>query len=783
MYMTYAFIRYVFIKLCFGSCLSAGSLFNTDQGSRHCARWLRRHNTLKGLPRCIFLLLFGFVLSACNPPDFETAERTIATQLSKPSAQTHELSSSSPSSHTKSELSRPAIYFGDLHAHSQYSMDALQNSLPIYGGIRRGTVSDACDFARYCSRLDFWSINDHASMLTDARWEKTKQAVRACQAADQQPDAMVSFLGWEWTQIAKDSLSHFGHKNILLRDLDDHSIPVRPVNAGNDLGEKFDVELSAMRSLWASLVGLWRDSANAGEYWAFLKYFIAALNAPVCDFERPSASQSNCIDTTTKADVLAKRLAESEAEHIVIPHGNAWGLYTPRHSNWLNQLSGDNAMLDNQTLLEVYSGHGNNEEFRPWLASVKSSLGESCPAPTMVGDKQFVPCCWQAGEIVKQQCQAESRECEQDVLAAQNNYLAAGASGYLSLPSAKVEEWQACGQCPDCFLPDFKPRFGATAQAALAQRNFDEPDEQGQPRQFKFGFIASSDNHTASPGAGYKEFARHVMTDTYGKSEAYLKQYQKQAQDYKTFPVEAIVADSDSVYEQTRNSSFKYTGGLVAVHSDSKSREALWQALKERRVYGTSGPRIQLWFDLISDTDVQPMGSELTSQQNPRFRVRAIGDFEQRSGCPVSSINALGEQGVEELCLGECYNPGAKVKAIDRIEVVKVLPQQYASEPLAKLIFDPWKVIPCDSPEVCEVSFVDEEYAEQARNASYYVRAIQAEATPTINGDPLRCKWDDNGRCVELDPCYGNDRTPATDDCLAPVQHRAWSSPIFLNFR
>lgn len=180
-----------------------------------------------GAYRFLLWLLAGLFLASCSPPDFESIDAPIPLPASGKNTALANLAETG-STHFSSQ-----ILFGDLHAHSQYSMDALQNSLPIYGGIRRGTVADACDFARYCSRLDFWSINDHASMLTDARWLKTKEAIRACQSGDTQGDAMVSFLGWEWTQIAKDSLNHFGHKNILLRDLHDEAIPFRPVNAGN----------------------------------------------------------------------------------------------------------------------------------------------------------------------------------------------------------------------------------------------------------------------------------------------------------------------------------------------------------------------------------------------------------------------------------------------------------------------------------------------------------------------------------------------------------------------
>jgi hypothetical protein len=77
------------------------------------------------------------------------------------------------------------------------------------------------------------------------------------------------------------------------------------------------------------------------------------------------------------------------------------------------------------------------------------------------------------------------------------------------------------------------------------------------------------------------------------------------------------------------------------------------------------------------------------------------------------------------------------------------------------------------------VEFEDPDYAGGGREAAYYARAIQAP-TPAVNGGGLRCERDDEGRCVRVRPCYGDERTPLDDDCLAEIEERAWSSPIFL---
>jgi len=321
----------------------------------------------------------------------------------------------------------------------------------------------------------------------------------------------------------------------------------------------------------------------------------------------------------------------------------------------------------------------------------------------------------------------------------------------------------------------------------MAISNFDEKDAQGNPLRFRFGFIASSDNHAAQPGTGYKETGRHANTEVYGQ-EGYIK---KEFID-KAKPIgnaaESVPYDLGKgrfnfmqIAESERVQSYFYTGGLVAVHSASRSREAIWSSLKNREVYGTSGERMLLWFDLVGrDGKIAPMGSEVAVSGAPRFRVRAVGDFEQLPGCPEYSVSALTPDKVERICRGECYNPSDKRKAIDRIEVIRILPQATPGENVSDLIEDPWKTFACSGDvSGCTVEFSDATPVPSTREAIYYVRALQ-KASPTVNAGNLRCEFNDKGECVDVKPCYGDLRTETGDDCAKPAEERAWSSPIFV---
>ena len=50
-----------------------------------------------------------------------------------------------------------------------------------------------------------------------------------------------------------------------------------------------------------------------------------------------------------------------------------------------------------------------------------------------------------------------------------------------------------------------------------------------------------------------------------------------------------------------------------------------------------------------------------------------------------------------------------------------------------------------------------------------------------VNAGNLRCVRGADGECSEVRPCYGDYRTDYEDDCAAPEEERAWSSPIFVN--
>ena len=132
------------------------------------------------------------------------------------------------------ENNEAQILFGDLHVHSTFSTDAFLWSMPLYGGEGVYPIADACDYARYCSGIDFWAITDHAEATTKKRWSQTKQSLRDCnaRAGDPSNPDMISYLGFEWSQVGATPETHYGHKNVIFEGLEDKELAMRPIASG-----------------------------------------------------------------------------------------------------------------------------------------------------------------------------------------------------------------------------------------------------------------------------------------------------------------------------------------------------------------------------------------------------------------------------------------------------------------------------------------------------------------------------------------------------------------------
>ena len=101
------------------------------------------------------------------------------------------------------------------------------------------------------------------------------------------------------------------------------------------------------------------------------------------------------------------------------------------------------------------------------------------------------------------------------------------------------------------------------------------------------------------------------------------------------------------------DSSFFNPGGLAVIWAEENARDSLFEAMLRRETYGTSGPRMLLWFDLLNPPGsrgrTRPMGSAVEMSDPPIFRVRAVGSFEQKPGCPDYVTNNLTPKSIDSL--------------------------------------------------------------------------------------------------------------------------------------
>ena len=109
----------------------------------------------------------------------------------------------------KKDLSQKQILFGDLHVHTTFSQDAFLFSLPMLQGEGVHPPADACNFARFCSSLDFFSITDHAEGMTKQMWDDSIKSIRNCDAVSDVPPLPLRYPYSAINQSSQLSLSQY----------------------------------------------------------------------------------------------------------------------------------------------------------------------------------------------------------------------------------------------------------------------------------------------------------------------------------------------------------------------------------------------------------------------------------------------------------------------------------------------------------------------------------------------------------------------------------------------
>ena len=683
------------------------------------------------------------------------------------------------------------ILFGDTHVHTTNSSDAFKFSLPLMHGAQGAFPPGyACDYARFASQLDFYFLTDHAEAYTPERWQDAIDSVAMCNKMAQAHgyQDVYAFMGYEWTQVGVTAENHYGHHNVLFKGIGRDELPARPIAAIRDAKAFGTLVERNEKGKLSKMMGL-LDPRHSDYYSHFNQLVEDMAATPDCEKGIPSPElPQDCFESAQTPADLFKKLDEWNMDSIVIPHGMSWGWYTPPGSSWASHMDKKNINNERMPLIEVFSGHGASERYGAYEARLKNDDGSYvCPPP----HKDYLPSCHQAGVIIKNRCLAEgldNNECEARAQVARQNYVNEDTkSGFLTVPGdIDVQEWLDAGQARDVFLPAYNYRPRKSAQYGLALRNFDDKEK---PLGYEWGFVGSTDTHTSRAGHGYKQVGRLYGTEANGARTPFweklmLKPLGEKAAKSRTLDELPERNLGLRLNEIERSGSFFYLGGIAAVHAKDRSRDGIWNALKAKQTYATSGHRILLWVNLMENgKKIAMMGDKMERHENPQFKVTAVGSPKQKQGCPKYILDLLDNKKLEKMAFSECYYPTQERYKLQRLEVIRIRPQSYKGEAVAPLIEDPWKVFECPTHNPkCEVSFTDNEFKIGQRDALYYVRAIE-EKTLIANGNTSRNEVDTDGNVIKVNICSGSYITDANDDCLSEKGHQAVSSPIYTYFK
>lgn len=268
---------------------------------------------------------------------------------------------------------------------------------------------------------------------------------------------------------------------------------------------------------------------------------------------------------------------------------------------------------------------------------------------------------------------------------------------------------------------------------------------------FKYGFIGSTDTHSSAPGS--TESANWPGGGALGdnQSEARLR-----STVVPQFPVKAVLNNP---------------GGLAGVWAEENTRESIFDALKRRESFATSGTRIRVRFfggwkypaDLDRRRDLVetgyregvPMGGDLPAKpeqaKSPRFVVWATKDPNSANLQKIQIIKGWAEgsethEEVYDVVCSDGLKPDSRThRCGDNGAQVNVNDCSYSTDKGSPELFAGW---------------TDPDFKPSDR-AFYYVRVLE---NPT-------CRWS----------TYDAHRIHAAlpEDVPATVQERAWSSPIW----
>lgn len=279
---------------------------------------------------------------------------------------------------------------------------------------------------------------------------------------------------------------------------------------------------------------------------------------------------------------------------------------------------------------------------------------------------------------------------------------------------------------------------------------------------YAFGLIGASDTHVAA--GSFNEANFHGKFPSNGT-----------AQGRGSIPADGAVswdsgaADSENPLSDSRALTFS-ASGLAGVWAESNTREALFDAMRRRETFGTSGPRMKVRFfagdyptedaqalldspDLLSQlyANGAPMGSNMSADASPVFVAWAMQDPLSAPLQRLQVIKAWDDNGVAQEAVYDVACPAGAVP-----DANYRCPDNGASVDIATC-----DTTAGDGASELRALWQDPNFNADAP-AAYYVRVLENPTCRWSTWDAVR-----NG-------------TPPNPKAPAVLQERAWSSPIWV---
>lgn len=312
-----------------------------------------------------------------------------------------------------------------------------------------------------------------------------------------------------------------------------------------------------------------------------------------------------------------------------------------------------------------------------------------------------------------------------------------------------------------------KPEGGYVREAL---RHGLELEEQGITNPFAFGFIGSSDTHTAASQNDEANFSSKLgLLSADGQTRGSVPVGFLESTLIGFLPGQSVAEVDGESYLGSQQTEFG-ASGLAAVWAEENTREAIYAALRRKETFATSGPRMRVrlfaGYDLPEDLTKRsdgvayayangvPMGAKLDSTSTnsaPQFAIWAQADANsaplQRLQMIKGWIDAIGEtheEVIDVACAGGAeVNPETN-RCPDNGATVNLSDCTYKARTGSSELNTTW---------------VDPNFDPNER-AFYYARVLE---NPT-------CRWN------TWDAIRAG--TKPRTDIAATLQERAWSSPI-----